>query len=135
MPKFWIFQSSEHGRFLNMRALQSVLNMPEYALTDISDYKYPRILNMAAEYVRIYNNRQGSEHVSNNKWVNEYKLTSTYWEIGVFRRIGVYLSRDRRIQAYRCILIEVYSESCQRSETERFEKIINPSRPVHFRKL
>ena len=50
-----------------MRALQSVLNMPEYALTDISDYKYPRILNMAAEYVRIYNNRQGSEHVSNNK--------------------------------------------------------------------
>ena len=30
---FWIWQSTEYGRVLNMRALQSILNMPEYDLT------------------------------------------------------------------------------------------------------
>ena len=32
MPIFWIWQGSENGRVLNMRALHSVLNMPEYAV-------------------------------------------------------------------------------------------------------
>ena len=32
--KFCIWQSSEYGRVLNMRALHSVLNMPEYALAE-----------------------------------------------------------------------------------------------------
>ena len=31
--KFWIYQSSEYDRVLNMQVLYSVLNMPEYALT------------------------------------------------------------------------------------------------------
>ena len=34
MPKFWISQSFEYGSLLNMRALHSVINMPEYALTE-----------------------------------------------------------------------------------------------------
>ena len=34
MPKFWISQSCEYGRVLNMRALYSAINMPEYALTE-----------------------------------------------------------------------------------------------------
>ena len=36
--KFWIWQSSEYGWVLNMRALHSVLNMPEYALTELWIY-------------------------------------------------------------------------------------------------
>ena len=34
MPKFWIAQSSDYGRVLNMQALHSVLNMPEYPLPE-----------------------------------------------------------------------------------------------------
>ena len=32
--KILIWQSSKYGRVLNVRALHSVLNMPEYALTE-----------------------------------------------------------------------------------------------------
>ena len=35
MPEFLIWQSSEYGRVLNVRALNNVLNMPEYALTEL----------------------------------------------------------------------------------------------------
>ena len=35
MPNFWIWQNSEYGRVFNMLALHSVLNMPEYVLTEI----------------------------------------------------------------------------------------------------
>ena len=34
IPKFWIWQSSEYGSVLNMRASHSVLNIPEYALIE-----------------------------------------------------------------------------------------------------
>ena len=34
IPKFWIWPSSECGKVLNMLALHSVLNMPDYALTE-----------------------------------------------------------------------------------------------------
>ena len=34
MPKFWIWESSEYGRALNMLVLHSLLDMPEYALTE-----------------------------------------------------------------------------------------------------
>ena len=38
MAKFWIWQSSEYGRVLKLRALHSILNMPEYALTEFWIY-------------------------------------------------------------------------------------------------
>ena len=34
MPNFWIWQSSEYGRVFNVRPLHSVLNIPEYVLTE-----------------------------------------------------------------------------------------------------
>ena len=34
MPKFLIWQSFEHDRVLNMQALHSVFNMPEYVLIE-----------------------------------------------------------------------------------------------------
>ena len=38
MPKFWIWQSFEYGRILNMLALHSVLDMSEYALAEFWIY-------------------------------------------------------------------------------------------------
>ena len=38
MPKFWIWQSSKYDSVLNMQALHSVLNMPEYALSELWTY-------------------------------------------------------------------------------------------------
>ena len=35
MPKFWLWQSSEYGRVLNMPALHNVRNMPVSALTEL----------------------------------------------------------------------------------------------------
>ena len=35
MPKFRIWKSSEYRKVLNMLAIYSVLNMPEYALTEL----------------------------------------------------------------------------------------------------
>ena len=46
MPKFCIWQSSESGRVLNMQALHSVLNMPEYAYLGFSICHY-------SEYERV----------------------------------------------------------------------------------
>ena len=50
MPKFRIRQSSEYARVLTMRMLHSILNMPEYALTEltecIQDSDYDRVVNM-----------------------------------------------------------------------------------------
>ena len=89
VPKFLIWQSSEYGRVLNMRAFHNVLNMPEHALTKFWMYLGFQICqdsnitgfwickcytgfwicyNMAEyvwigrEYVWIYDNRQGSEY-------------------------------------------------------------------------
>ena len=38
MSKFWLWQTFEYGRVLNMRALRSVLNMPEYVLAEFWIY-------------------------------------------------------------------------------------------------
>ena len=38
MPHILNRQSAEYGRVPNMRALHSVLNVPEYALTEFSIY-------------------------------------------------------------------------------------------------
>ena len=48
MPKFWLWQSSENGRVLNMPKLHSVLNMREYTLNSecILGSKYARMVNM-----------------------------------------------------------------------------------------
>ena len=48
MPKFWLWQSSEYGRVLNMPMLHSVLNIPEYAWSAecISGSEYARTVNM-----------------------------------------------------------------------------------------
>ena len=60
-PKY--AKSSEYGRVLNMLALHSVLNMPEYALTELCMYltfkicrdsEYGRVLNMQ-ELHRVLN--------------------------------------------------------------------------------
>ena len=100
MPKFWIWQSSEYGRVLSMRALPSV-HMPKCVLLEswvylgfyiCQDSEYGRVLNMRvtqgskyvtiwlnmSEYVWIYHNRRGAKYVSNNRkcevflQVNEY---------------------------------------------------------------
>ena len=34
LPKFWVSQNSLYRRVLNLQALHSVLNMPEYVLTE-----------------------------------------------------------------------------------------------------
>ena len=61
MPKFWLWQSSKYGRVFNMRALLSVLNMPEYALIELWIY-LALILNMAgSEYARV---TQSSKHAT-----------------------------------------------------------------------
>ena len=50
MPKFRTWQSSKYARVLTMRMLHSILNMPEYVLTEltecIQDSDYDRVLNM-----------------------------------------------------------------------------------------
>ena len=38
MPKFWILQTFEYGRILHMQVLHSILNMPEYALSEFWIY-------------------------------------------------------------------------------------------------
>ena len=38
MPDFWIWQNFEYGRVLCMQALNSILNMPEYDLTEFWVY-------------------------------------------------------------------------------------------------
>ena len=38
MPKFETSQSSKYGRVLNMGALHSILNTPEYTLTEFRIY-------------------------------------------------------------------------------------------------
>ena len=51
MPKFWLWQSSEYGKVLNIGVLRSVLNIPEYIPWQSFEYilgsKYARILNIA----------------------------------------------------------------------------------------
>ena len=38
MSKLWAWPSSEYDRVFNMRVLQNILNMPEYALTELWIY-------------------------------------------------------------------------------------------------
>ena len=35
MSKLWAWPSSEYDRVFNMRVLKKILNMPEYALTEL----------------------------------------------------------------------------------------------------
>ena len=110
MPKFWLWESSGYGRVLNMRALHSVLNMPEYALTEFWIYlgsKYARILNMQ-ELHRVLDMPQYRWVCLNGTWIclnmsifwiidrtlmyhpirsarSLYKLMNTCWEINLFR--------------------------------------------------
>ena len=71
MPKFWISQNSEYDSVLTMWALHSVLNMPEYALTEFwiyleflicqdSEYgkisKYVRATQGGSKYATIWLN-------------------------------------------------------------------------------
>ena len=54
MPNFWIWQSSECGRVVNMRALHSVVNMTEYAMIDfwnILGSKYAKIHYIAGFWI------------------------------------------------------------------------------------
>ena len=77
MPKLWIWQIYEYGKVFNMRALHSVLNMPEYALTEVwiylrfyicQDYEYGRALNMQ-ELHRVLNIPQYSWACLNITWI------------------------------------------------------------------
>ena len=103
MLKFWLWQSSEYGRVLNMRPLRSAMNMPEYALTEFLiclGFK----MYQGSEYARV---TQGSKYakiwlymchtIYSARSLN--KLMSTYWEVG-------------------------FSEPGQRSKMEPFGKII-----------
>ena len=74
--KFWIWQSSEYGRVLIMWALHSVLNMPEFALTEFSIYlgfhicqnsEYGRVLNMQGLH-RVLHMPQNSLITHNTKY-------------------------------------------------------------------
>ena len=95
MPKFWIWRSSDYGRVLNMRTLYSVLNLLEYALTELNILELHRVLNMP-QYSWIRLNRMWicgnmSEFLAIDRVMNMYhtihsarsfyKLISTYWEI------------------------------------------------------
>ena len=77
MSKFWRWQSSEYGRVLNMWALHSVLNMPEYALNKFwiylgfyicQDSEYWRVLNMQ-ELHRALNMPQYGWICQNRTWI------------------------------------------------------------------
>ena len=77
-PKFWIWQSSENGRVLNMRALHSILNMPEYAVNvSCSSSLYlvlniSWVLNMPGFWIRQGSEYEGVTHGSNyaTLWLN-----------------------------------------------------------------
>ena len=54
MSKLWAWPSSEYDRVFNMRVLQNILNMPEYALTELWIYlrfEYTSILNMGVLWI------------------------------------------------------------------------------------
>ena len=50
ISNFWICQSSDYGRVLNIKALHSVLNMPVYALAEFWMY-LGRFLNMPGFWI------------------------------------------------------------------------------------
>ena len=64
MAKSWIWQGSEYARIIQGSKCQDM-----------------------AEYVWVYNNRQGSEYTSYtiHSTRSLYKLMSTYWKIDIFR--------------------------------------------------
>ena len=65
MPKFWMWQSSEDGRVLNMGTLHSVLNMLEYDLIVLNVSYVLSILGFwiwqSSEYARV---TQGPKYAS-----------------------------------------------------------------------
>ena len=74
MKGFWIFQVSEHSRFLHKQAFRKVLNMLAYGWI----MSYGRVLNMPG--LRIW---QGCEYArvtqdAKYAWKPEYALTSKY---------------------------------------------------------
>ena len=115
-PEFWIWQSSEYCRVLNMQALHSNLNMPDYTLISLDSILNTRILTMARFWIskknRIQNILQYDWKCLNRKWIcltmsrftiidrilnmfhtihsarSLYKIMSTFWELDVFRTLS-----------------------------------------------
>ena len=113
MSKFWIWQSSEYGRVLKRRTLHTLLKMSWQSSEYISGSKYARteygrILNIQKVH-KVLNLPQYDWIGLNSAWIclnmseltiinvvlsmshtihsarSLYRLTSTFWEIDVFK--------------------------------------------------